>query len=94
MLCVPGHVCQLARGTLSVLLRKRCIHSAADSLAVAGGAFVAGDAFMYLGTYAYWLHKLAAAGVSCAILSVDYPLAPGELIQMPFLYPCDYVCCE
>jgi hypothetical protein len=33
---------------------------------------------MYLGTYAYWLHKLAAAGISCSILSVDYPLAPGE----------------
>ncbi|KAF6263876.1 Alpha/Beta hydrolase protein [Scenedesmus sp. NREL 46B-D3] len=41
-----------------------------------GGAFVAGDALMYLGTYAYWLHKLAAAGISCSILSVDYPLAP------------------
>lgn len=41
-----------------------------------GGAFVAGDALMYLGTHAYWLHKLAAAGISCSILSVDYPLAP------------------
>ncbi|WIA14004.1 hypothetical protein OEZ85_002565 [Tetradesmus obliquus] len=41
-----------------------------------GGAFVAGDALMYLGTHAYWLHKLAAAGISCRILSVDYPLAP------------------
>jgi acetyl esterase/lipase len=33
---------------------------------------------MYLGTYAYWLHRLAAAGIACNILSVDYPLAPGE----------------
>lgn len=31
---------------------------------------------MYLGSYAYWLHKLAQQGIHCAILSVEYPLAP------------------
>lgn len=42
----------------------------------AGGAFVAGHALMYIGTYAYWLYHLAKAGISCSILSVEYPLAP------------------
>eukprot|EP00878_Enallax_costatus_P023560 GHUV01025060.1.p1 GENE.GHUV01025060.1~~GHUV01025060.1.p1 ORF type:complete len:267 (+),score=65.25 GHUV01025060.1:144-944(+) len=31
---------------------------------------------MYIGSYAYWLHKLAQQGIACSILSVEYPLAP------------------
>lgn len=42
----------------------------------AGGGFVAGHALMYLGSYTYWLNKLAQQGIACSILSVEYPLAP------------------
>lgn len=61
---------------LAAPLRPAAPRASLTLLFVHGGAFVAGSCRQYQLTYSFWLRQLAARGVDCRILSVEYPLAP------------------